>query len=111
MIAAQRTLFIAPDKGGAVVAVPVTIDVPVLDRDAWVCTFRIGWPDGEAVNKGMGFDGMQALESALRTIAIHLYASPQHHAGKLYFDEPGRGYGFPLPAGGRDLAIGDDRKL
>lgn len=111
MIAAQRTLLITAEDDGKAIPVQVTVDVPTFDRNAWICGFQIGWPNGTVANRGMGIDSVQALESALRMIAIHLYASPYHHAGTLYFDEPGSGYGFSLPAGGRDLAVGDDRKL
>jgi hypothetical protein len=110
VILAKRELFISRREGGPL-SVPVVIETPVYDRNAWKCSFSIGWPDGERRHHGMGYDAVQALLHALSTIAIHLYASPYHHAGTLYFDEPGRGYGFPLPAGGRDVAIGDDREL
>jgi hypothetical protein len=105
----ERTLFIATE--GEPVPIPVRIEVPFFDRNAWVCKFTIGWPEGEVKHHGMGFDAVQAVNLAFHTIAIHLYASEHHRAGHMYFDEPGRGYGFPLPAGSRNLAIGDDKDL
>jgi hypothetical protein len=109
VIAATRVLRIATD--GEHVEVPVSIHVPFDDDGAWRCDFEIGWPETPTKFRGMGLDSVQALESARKMIAVHLYASPYHHAGTLYFDQPGNGYGFPLPAGSRDLAVGDDRKL
>jgi hypothetical protein len=109
MIAAERTLFIS--SGGKAVPVPVRIQLPVFDRNAWVCNFTIGWPEGEVKHHGMGFDAVQAINLAFHTIAIHLYASEHHKSGRLYFEKPGTGYGFPLPQGGRDQAVGDDRLL
>jgi hypothetical protein len=109
MIAAERTLYI--QTKGAKVAVPISIEVPFYERDAWTCNFSIGWPEGVARHHGMGLDGVQALKHALTSIAIHLYASPYHRDGTLQWDQLGAGYGFPLPAGGRDLAIGDDKLL
>ena len=109
MIAAERTLFIR--TGRTTVKVPVIIEVPFFDRNAWICKFSIGWPEGTAYHHGMGFDAVQAMQGALKTIAIHLYASPYHHSGQLLFDKPGDGYGFPLPFGGRDQAIGSDKTL
>jgi hypothetical protein len=109
MIVAERKLFVQLD--GSRTAIPITIEVPVDERNAWRCDVAIGWPEGIARYKGMGVDAVQALHHALQMIAIHLYASPYHQAGQLVFEEPGQGYGFPLPGGGRDMAIGRDREL
>ena len=109
MIAAERILFIK--TAGEPIPVPIRIDVPFYERNAWTCDFSIGWPEGVFRHHGMGLDSVQAIRLALQMIAIHVYASPYHKAGTLYFDEPGRGYGFTLPYGGRDQAIGDDKTL
>lgn len=109
MIAAERTLLIR--RNGESVPVQITVDCPVQERGAWVCNFSIGWPGSPRRHYGMGVDSVQALKHALTTIAVHLYASPYHKDGSLEWEAPGTGYGFPLPAAGRDLAIGDDKQL
>jgi hypothetical protein len=111
MIAATRTLYIRTTGATAPTEVSISIDVPVMDRSAWRCDLRIGWPDGEKAGYGMGFDAVQALYSALRFVAIQLYSSPYHQSRSLYFGTPGDGYGFPLPFDSRDLAIGLDKSL
>ena len=85
--------------------------MPFFERSAWTCKFSIGWPEGSLRHQGMGSDSVQALHSALRMIAIDLYASPQHRNGTLVFEEPGDGYGFPLPADSRGEALGRDKAL
>lgn len=109
MIVAERMLYI--ETKAARVPVAVRIELPSYEREAWTCNFSIGWPEGTAHHYGMGADGVQALHSALRIIAIHLYASPYHRQRTLVFDEPGDGYGFPLPVGSRDQALGHDKSL
>ena len=111
MIIARRTLYVRSDDESEPTEVPVTFDVPHLDQSAWRCDFYIGWPEGAGTSYGMGFDSAQALLSALQLVAVQLYASRYHHSGHLYFDETTAGYGFPLPAGGRELAVGLDKKL
>jgi hypothetical protein len=75
MVAATRILHIAAESGA--IDVPVIVTVPVEESDAvWRCDFEIGWPGNPAKHHGMGVDSVQALESALKMIAIHLYASP-----------------------------------
>jgi hypothetical protein len=109
MTALQRTLSI--NTGPAAVPVPIDINLPFQDGGSWRCTYSIGWPGGIRNGHAMGFDAVQALGIALNFIAIDLYASPYHKAGALVWDEPGAGYGFPLPHGGRHLAIGADKTL
>ena len=109
MIAARRILYIETASGP--IAVPISIDVPVADGDAWRCAFVIAWPEGDFRFFTMGLDSAQALSIALGRIAYQLYMSPHHSAGTLFFDRPGTGYGFRLPYHIRDLAIGDDKTL
>lgn len=109
MIAATRILKIrTPDRE---VDVPVEIQVPVLDRDAWTCQFSIGWPEGMVQGHATAMDAVQALEHALQHVGMLLYVSRHHETRALYFDVPGDGYGFPLPRGSRDLAIGLDKEM
>jgi hypothetical protein len=47
---------------------------------------------------------------AFQMIGADLYTSSYHKSGRLMFDEPGQGYGFPVPNSLRDLLIGHDRE-
>jgi hypothetical protein len=58
-----------------------------------------------------GVDAVQALDLAMRMIGAQIYASDHHASGKLMWLEPGKGYGFPVTKGIRDLLTGDDRNL
>lgn len=111
MIVAQRSLYVRSDAKSRPVEVLITFGAPYPDKSAWRCDFSIGWPEGSSGSYGMGYDSAQALLSALQLVAVQLYASRYHHSGSLYFDESAAGYGFPLPASGRDLAVGLDKKL
>jgi hypothetical protein len=104
-----RTLSI--DSGKIVRPVPVKAYEPFDDRGAWRCNYSIGWPEGEATGYGMGCDAIQALRLAFGKIAIDLYASQYHKAKTLCWQQPGEGYGFPLPYGNRDIAVGYDKEL
>ena len=84
---------------------------PAEDDRAWRCSFRIGWPEGTAEDRAFGFDGVQALLIACQFVGLRLYLSDYHANGTLYFDKPGIGYGFPLPDGTSNRAIGLDRQL
>jgi hypothetical protein len=53
--------------------------------------------------KGLGIDSVQALLIAMMNIGAEIYASDAHRSGKLMWDPPGGGYGFPLVPGIRDL--------
>ena len=57
-----------------------------------------------------GVDSVQAIEIALRMIGADIYMSDYHKCGSLFFQEPGRGYYFPVAPSLRDLLIGDDKK-
>lgn len=61
--------------------------------------------------RALGYDSAQALYFAMQQVAVQLYLSEPHRLGNLYWTEAGKGYGFPLPFGGRDAAVGDDRRL
>lgn len=58
-----------------------------------------------------GVDAVQALELALKIIGAQLYASDHHASGRLMWEAPGKGYGFPVPTSMRDLLIGDDKNI
>jgi len=109
MIAAERKLVIQVD--GRALDVKVVIEVPIFDRNAWVSNYSIGWPEGTFRHHATGNDSAQALLSAMRLVAISLYASPHHRDGRLTWERSGDGYGFPLPADSRGLAIGLDKAL
>jgi hypothetical protein len=47
---------------------------------------------------------------ALHMIGADLYTSSYHREGRLVFDKPGNGYGFPVAPTLRDLLVGDDAK-
>jgi hypothetical protein len=109
MIAAKRILRVRDSKGETLV--PVQIEVPVPDRTAWTCNFSIDWPEGRATGYATAFDAVQALLFAMERVAILLYVSSYHNNHTLLFEEPGEGYGFPLPRDSRHMAIGLDKTL
>jgi hypothetical protein len=47
----------------------------------------------------------------MESVALALYTSEHHKLGRLYWQKPGRGYGFPIPKPARDELVGDDRDL
>ena len=97
------------DRGGTV-DVAVRIFAPEREKQAWSCRYEILWPDGIRIASARGIDSAQAILVALQMIGAELYTSDHHKAGRLMFDEPGRGYGFPLTQNLRDLLTGDDAK-
>ncbi len=54
---------------------------------------------------------MQAIILTLQMIGARLYFSDYHKSGRLYFERPGSGYGFPVPKNARDVLVGDDKKF
>jgi hypothetical protein len=98
-------------QSSRIIEVPVDIGPPMLTDGTWTCPFRVGWPDGPKIGDASGFDSTQALYHAMQLVAAQLYMSEAHQRGDLYWDRPGNGYGYPLPFGGRKIAIGDDKKL
>lgn len=107
MIIATRILTLR--EPGFDHAVPVNILAPVEGDGYWECRFEIGWPEGTKRSRARGFDGIQAMYSAMQAIAVYLYASHHHAAGKLLWDRPRSGYGFPMPKVGYDTLVGEDR--
>lgn len=90
--------------------VPVRIFWPINDKHAWDCRWEIVWPDRLRSNSGRGVDAIQALGHALQMIGTEIYCSEEHRSGHLVWTEGWSGYGFPVPAGIRDLLVGDDAK-
>jgi hypothetical protein len=109
MIIATRVLKLRQPAGD--IEIPVRIHAPERQSNAWTCKVEVGWPDGTVSVPVGGIDAVQALELALRIIGAQVYASDHHASGKLMWLEPGKGYGFPVTSGLRDLLIGDDKKL
>lgn len=105
---AERLLKLS-DRGGTV-DVSVRIFAPEQEARSWSCRYEILWPDGKRTANAHGVDSTQALLVALQMIGAELYTSDHHKAGRLMFDEPGRGYGFPVTQSLRDLLVGEDAK-
>lgn len=109
MLIATRVLTLRRPAGDT--EIPVRIFAPEQQASDWACRFEIDWPDGMWAMAAGGVDAVQALELALKMIGAQIYASDHHPSGNLVWQEPGRGYGFPVPNGIRDLLVGDDRKF
>jgi hypothetical protein len=92
-----------------VMDVNVVLSTPIENRGTWTCRYEIGWPEGIAAGEIGGADALQALYLAMEAVALSLYGSPHHKAGRLYWHKPGEGYGFPMPKAGRHDLVGDDR--
>jgi hypothetical protein len=107
MIIATRILKRRPQGD---IEIPIHIFAPKRQKVDWSCQFEIGWPDEKLTRIAIGIDAVQALELALRMIGAQIYASDHHDSGRLEWLEPGKGYGFPVPNGIRDLLVGDDKK-
>jgi len=89
--------------------VPIKIFAPVRDHLGVGCRFEIGWQGGREIKIGYGHDEVQAILLTMQMIGALPYTSDEHKSGRLYWEAPGRGYGFPVAATIRDLLIGDDR--
>ncbi len=109
MLIAKRTLKITTSSES--IEVPVAVFLPRMIGKDWACRFTIGWPDGEIEMDIEGVDGIQALVLALKTIGAIIYSSDHHASGKLIWLDSGKGYGFPITNGLRDMLIGDDKKF
>jgi hypothetical protein len=109
MLVATRTLTLRTrdvDK-----EIPIRIFAPVQqDGGGWLCRFEIDWPDRRKIMEAGGADSIQALLIALQIISANIYTSTYHESGDLFWDAPGKGYGFPVPSNLRDLLVGDDAK-
>jgi hypothetical protein len=105
-----RILCLADDPA---TRIPVHLTAPVESPpgDDWSCRIEIGWPDRTVVRDIVGVDAVQALQLAMQMIGTELYVSDLHKAGRLMWQERGRGYGFPVTRNIRHLLIGDDRRM
>lgn len=93
-------------------SIEIRLFAPVKSKSGnWSCRYEIGWPEKVRVMNAGGADSMQALLSAMQMIGGELYASAYHKSDRLYWDELGRGYGFPVPGNIRDLLQGDDKRF
>jgi hypothetical protein len=104
---ASRTLVF---DDGEVRSVEVVIFSPVPSGDDFECCFEIRWPENVQKGHSFGVDSLQALENALKKIGIDLNSSEAATAEQLYWIEPGRGFGFPVPQSMRHLLHGDDKE-
>ena len=91
--------------------VHVNIFAPRQDDNAWNCDYEIKWPEENWSSYAGGVDSVQALILALQKIGAEIYFSDYHKSGRLFWESPGNGYGFPAPPSARDRLIGDDRKF
>jgi hypothetical protein len=105
---AERTLKYKSDKGDLIVTIRVF--APERDGNAWKCRYEIDWPAEKWASYAGGFDSTQALILALQKIGTDIYFSEYHKSGRLFWDNPNNGYGFPLPKDARDNLIGNDAK-
>jgi hypothetical protein len=107
MIVASRTLQVRMPTGQK--DMPIELFAPMKKKaGAWECRYDVGWPEGRRSYSAWGVDSVQALSLALGMIGAELYTSEYHKSGRLVWDKPGNGYGFPLPPTLRDLLAGDD---
>ncbi|MBZ6079239.1 DUF6968 family protein [Microvirga puerhi] len=110
MLIAKRDLQYTP-AAGTLTNVPISLFAPEHTGQDWRCRYTIGWPDEPQEGAGYGVDAMQALILTLQMIGARIYCSDYHETGKLYFETPGSGYGFPVPKNIRDILIGDDARF
>jgi Domain of unknown function (DUF6968) len=108
MVVATRVLKLETSDGD--IEIPIRLFAPEQNGDAWTCRYEIDWPEGTQSMEAGGVDSMQALVIATKMIGAGLYSSAYHKSGKLMFDAPGNGYGFPVVSSIRDLLEGDDAK-
>ena len=109
MMIANRVLNFSGENGN--IKIPIRIFAPERKGAAeWSCRFEIDWPDDRRKAAAVGLDSVQAIVLALQMIGTEIYATNYHKTGKLFLEFPGRGYGFPVTAGLRDLLVGDDAK-
>lgn len=109
MLIASRELTLRNGNGD--IKIPVRVYSPTREATGtWACRYEIGWPDQKSNKEIFGVDSIQAIVLALQTIGAELYTSNYHEAGRLFFDKPGDGYGFPVVPTFRDLLQGADAK-
>jgi hypothetical protein len=110
MIIATRTLKLRDADGDT--DIPIRVFAPEEASDgSWSCHYEIDWPEGLWSMKSGGVDSVQAIFLALQMIGSEIYATTYHKAGQLFFESPGRGYGFPVATTLRDQLVGDDKKF
>jgi len=95
--------------GETEIQIPIRIFAPEGGGREWSCQYEIDWPEGTQVMQAFGVDSIQAILLAFQMIGADIYTSSYHQSGRLMFDEPGQGYGLPVPASLRDLLVGNDR--
>jgi hypothetical protein len=91
--------------------IAVRVFTPEQQESTWSCRYEIDWPHGQWGHAAVGFDAMQALILALQMTGAAIYTSDYHKSGSLSWGDPGRGYGFPVPHGVRDMLVGDDARF
>ncbi len=91
------------------VDIAIRIFAPEGEGRAWACRYEIEWPEGMQVMQAFGVDAVQAILLAFQMTGADIYTSSYHKSGRLMFDAPGQGYGFPVPTSIRGLLIGNDR--
>ena len=107
---ASRTLTLRNGENN--IAIPIAIFAPECERPGvWGCRYDVGWPDGNRSVTAWGFDSIQAILIALGMIGAEIYTSSYHKSGNLFWEAPGKGYGFPVASSLRDLLVGDDAKF
>ncbi|MES1155751.1 MAG: hypothetical protein ABUL48_04905 [Pseudorhodoplanes sp.] len=109
MMIASRVLTLR--SGKEEIKIPIQIFAPQREKPgAWGCRYEVGWPEGKRSVTACGIDSIQAITIALGMIGAEIYTSNYHKSGNLFWDVPGKGYGFPVASSLRDLLIGDDAK-
>ena len=108
MIIGTRLLKLKGPKGET--DVPVRINAPEEKNGEWICRYEIDWPNEPVARWGSGLDSVEAIFRALQMIGIELYGSDYHKANRLWWLEPGLGYGFPVTNNVRDLLVGLDKR-
>ncbi len=108
---ATRTLVLRSDSGE--VEIPIRIFAPERDesRSCWKCRYAVEWPAGTFESQGYGEDAVQAIILTFQKISAELYTSDEHKSGRLGWNEPGNGYGFPMAKTICDLAVGYDKEF
>jgi len=106
MVTLERSLVYA--SGDSDVEIRINVHAPIRGKRDWQCAYEIAWPDGSRRGFGYGVDSAQAMLLALHAIGTDIYTSDYHRSGRLSWERPGRGYGFPVPRTIRNLLIGDD---
>jgi hypothetical protein len=109
MLIARRVLTLRSRAGK--IGIPIRLFAPrPVENGNWVCHYEVGWPEQPTSKDVGGADSMQALIHALQIIGAEIYTSNYHKSGRLEFESFGKGYGFPVMSGLRDLLVGDDAK-